>query len=989
MTRDKMTGGRKMNLAKSNRSKKQNYSKFYRARLSKQDGSAMVIALLIMVLLMGFVALAISRTSSETISSANDAAETRAFAAAHASLEVMTRNFQKIFEIKLNPDATDETRIEGQEPPDFDDFTFNQIITQIRETEPVIWTGTKLQGLTSLRDEWLITTTAQDTSGVMVNLTRSFYNNRIPIFQFGVFYDDDVEFHPGPKFDFGGRVHSNANLFLTAGTGLYFKSKVTAHDNIFTDVGKNGVGWSKWGDNVYISDADDVPQKLGHQNGSVLASGGTGGPATGSPLPTTNYNTDWTAYSAKFDNNLLAKQDKLDLPLRINDDPLNPVDYVEMVKRGKAVGDLYNAGGGTELIPNIKPVDAAAADDFILTRERYYNKTGIRVSLADSKAKLPGCADAAGNPIGGDCGVRLDGQADGKPGAVNCATEACGYQPKSMGGGYKATRLNGNRFYQSGREVWIKVETVFWNPGTSSVETNDITEDILSLGVTEPAPVINEGGTTVFEVKIPADYVTKGIDTRSVLKLQRFIFSGAKVTNSNPLIENFISDATWNGINYNFVNPYYEVGPNGFQVDNGKLPAGVADHVLHWKETTVMYPGAPGATKNWVVPFPIEMFDVREGLNYEKEAKYNYKLNIYENKLPRNGVMSMVDIDVGNLKKVIDGVYDGQFPGGLSSVNIPDANGWVLYVSDRRGDYDFDGEYDMEDIYGADPVYGGPDIVRENIANDGILQIGEDINKNGLIDYNQYEAIKYRGDHDISTTTDPELVSPDIAAVWDHKFYRRGVRLINGQTLPGRYDKDVSSNTKGFSVASENGVYVQGNYNATGVANASGPSKHEQYLPYNEPDHVPASVVGDSITILSRNWTDAKSFVNALEIDALSKRKASETTVRFAMIAGDTQSSLKVEPNQGSGDANLSGGVHNFKRFLEDWGGTRLNYSGSLINLFNSHNNNGAFKCCITVYSPPNRNWVFDATFLNPNRLPPGTPFIQSIDFTGFTRTNQ
>ena len=96
-------------------------------------------------------------------------------------------------------------------------------------------------------------------------------------------------------------------------------------------------------------------------------------------------------------------------------------------------------------------------------------------------------------------------------------------------------------------------------------------------------------------------------------------------------------------------------------------------------------------------------------------------------KVPWNGVMSMVDIDVGNLKKFLDGNYDTnpKLPTGtpfavsasrpLKSSDIPDANGWVLYVSDRRGDYDFDGEYDMEDIYGG---------------NDGILQKGEDFNKN-------------------------------------------------------------------------------------------------------------------------------------------------------------------------------------------------------------------------------------------------------------------
>ena len=85
----------------------------------------------------------------------------------------------------------------------------------------------------------------------------------------------------------------------------------------------------------------------------------------------------------------------------------------------------------------------------------------------------------------------------------------------------------------------------------------------------------------------------------------------------------------------------------------------------------------------------------------------------------------------------------------------------------------------------------------------------------------------------------------------------------------------------------------------------------------------------------------------------------------------------------------MNGGVHNFLRFLEDWGSTRLNYCGSLINLYNSHNNNGTYKNGGThVYNPPGRNWIFDASFLDINRLPPGTPYFQDIQVTGFQRIN-
>ena len=183
-------------------------------------------------------------------------------------------------------------------------------------------------------------------------------------------------------------------------------------------------------------------------------------------------------------------------------------------------------------------------------------------------------------------------------------------------------------------------------------------------------------------------------------------------------------------------------------------------------------------------------------------------------------------------------------------------------------------------------------------------------------------------------------------------------------------------------------VYVQGNYNAKYVASvpSTGNTPYTDFMPFDSPTHIPASIVADAVTILSNNWNDAESFYSPYNQDY---RQASNTVMRFAMISGDTIASISAAPHQGGISPRLNGGVHNFKRFLENWTGDRLDYSGSLINLFNSHNNNGSFKCCETVYNPPVRNWVFDGTFLDPNRLPPGTPYFQYIQTTGFLRTNQ
>ncbi|MEO6587957.1 MAG: hypothetical protein ABIP06_01405 [Pyrinomonadaceae bacterium] len=941
----------------------QNYFMFSKIAGKNQKGSAIVIALLVMVLLLGFVALAISRTNSETIASANDTSETKTFEAAHASLEVMTKNFDKIFDIKLNPNKGDLDRVQSQNPPEFDEYDFDQNILQTQKTKQVVMTGGVFQGLNAIRDEWQLTTAATEkNSGVEVALRRRFFNNRIPIFQFGIFYDDDLEFHPGPRFDFGGRVHANGSMFLMAQTGLYFSSKVTAKGHIFTDVAKNGSPWTNWNQNVFIKNASGNYIQLNHEMGSVLQNPANGTPVTSNPYyPTTYENSSWSSNSNLFQGNLIIVPKPLELPIKINSN-INgtQLDYFELLKRGKDAGSLYNDGTGTVSTPKVLPVTTAAADDEVTAKERYYNKTGIRISLADSKAKLPGCASGVGQtPVTTVCGIRLDGSQDGQ-GANPGAGASRGYTPRPMTDSYQATRINGERFY-TGREVWIKIETVGYNPATNLYETRDITEDILSFGITEPAPTITQSSTTVFSL---IGYGSR--DSRSIVKLQRFLFGGSKLNSTDS---NYFTASTWNSIDYNYVQAAKQASgdPSAVRVDNGSSGFFSGDHQDHWKRAVI----TNTSEDRWVVPFPINMFDTREGLYYDGTA-FNTG-TAYGKKVPWNGVMSMVDIDVGNLKAFFDGFYDSKTPSGtpfattagrtLRGSDIPEANGWVLYVSDRRGDYDFDGEYDMEDIYGN---------------NDGVLQAGEDINNNNRLDADYgNEAVKYNGFG--------AAEQPEIAAVLEHKFYRRGVRLVNGTKLPGNYSSTNPLNTRGFTVASENGVYVLGNYNATGIANIGTPTKSTDYLPQNTADHIPASIAADAVTILSNSWSDARSFTFPF---TQSNRAASETTVRFAMLAGDTKSSLNGTPNQGGGDPRLSGGVHNFKRFLENWSGKRLNYAGSLINLFNSHNNNGSYKSGSTVYSPPNRNWVFDTTFLDPNRLPPGTPFFQSIQLTGFQRLN-
>ncbi|MBL8152179.1 MAG: hypothetical protein JNN15_19830 [Blastocatellia bacterium] len=192
--------------------------------------------------------------------------------------------------------------------------------------------------------------------------------------------------------------------------------------------------------------------------------------------------------------------------------------------------------------------------------------------------------------------------------------------------------------------------------------------------------------------------------------------------------------------------------------------------------------------------------------------------------------------------------------------------------------------------------------------------------------------------------------------------------------------------------------------------------------------HVPAAVVGDAVTLLSGpnvgtsntnwggangfgGWMDTRSFI--MPYQALRYRTARNTVYRFAMVSGFTPSWFSgfwgdPDSNQGGTSQQSSGALNNFPRFLEDWGKNGngndfCTYSGSLIRIYKSQQANGAFKRVSNagvawsnagggspvdyVYRPPNRDWVFDIDFNAPCLLPPGSPFLQLIDFKGFQQS--
>ena len=170
------------------------------------------------------------------------------------------------------------------------------------------------------------------------------------------------------------------------------------------------------------------------------------------------------------------------------------------------------------------------------------------------------------------------------------------------------------------------------------------------------------------------------------------------------------------------------------------------------------------------------------------------------------------------------------------------------------------------------------------------------------------------------------------------------VRVVNGTDLP----------PSGLTIATGRPLYVFGDYNQTNTANLG---------TANTTGTRPASLVADAITILSGNWSDANSTFD------VSSRYAAPTTVNAALLTG------VVETTPGK----YSGGMENFPRFLETWGGANpFTYNGSMVKMFPSLYATNTWGSG-NVYTPPARRWAYDLNFDDPTKLPPKTPSLLKV----------
>jgi hypothetical protein len=1057
-------------------------------RLRKDAGIALLTTILLLFLMSSLlVGFAVLLLSNQQLAGANND-QVVAFYAAEAGMEKMTADLGNLFSQTYSPSISQINGLETSPygPPTATTFPGESVtymtgdgnngyvITPLAvdsngnpaPTITTIKSGT-YQGMTAMATEYTLTVNARTSTGREVSLVRTTQTVGIPMFQFGVFCGTDCDYFPGPVFNFGGRTHTNGNLWLAAGSTLTLSDKVDAYKDVLRTRLENG-----WPTSTNYTGTVNVTTSPGTGNVRALAMGEGSLTGTIPPYDSPTRNTNWQTISQTDYNSNLRN---------------GAGSYFPTFSTGASLlnlGIVTIGGGLTQNIDVIRrPAQAEAAR---VTNERYFAQASLRILLSDDKNDIlnqncvdpttpfdlsylatppgPGGANWLASTYAPLVALTKKMQANGVPLIPLPASGATGGAAYNSIDGYWLPASTGNPPNSSNSNFFpiekgfikIEIQNAPYPVACSSGDQTDVTIEVLALGyigrninpITQSLdgatmnPLWYYNGADMASGNAPAlpilSTTALGYQNSTTTPPGGGTFNAAAVSTvaspkacPDPHPNAVIRLAR---IRDNPSSVFYATGKfSSTKPVNLPLQSSVgeacgvdpaAPTVLTTTRSGQSTGGVYGTYSTWLPQttdtWPTTLFDPREGELRDTAA------STANPALPTlNGTMHYIEVDAKNLSRWFGGVIGTSGPLTKDPVVAPD--NYVLYVSDRRGNYELGaitgtwppqsftqhetGEYGWNDLVnGAADANGCPDnLLETGEDNDAINNLytyganGKYIHAVGwgLTTSPAGQTFLGNGQYGLftglagataanavttnttacaiptySNTTNsdgiwPMMVANVANAVRENPplFFRRAVKLVNGSDLTavGPCPSGVSC---GLTIASENPVYIQGDYNAN-IGGAGWGSTE-----------VASSVAADAVTLLSNQWNDANSFASPYSTNL---RQGTTTWYRLAILAGATLPFPQPTFAGVGQDYGTDGGVHNFLRYIETWGGT-LEYQGSIVDLYTSRQANGTFKCCATVYSPPTRGYNFDTSFLNPTLLPPRTPLFRTVNTTGWTR---
>ncbi len=261
----------------------------------KERGAALAVALIVVAILSVIALTALAFSSTEARIAGSDLQRTQTFYAAEASMEKMTNDFSNLFRRKISPTTVDLYTISHTYPTALqtEGFNFTQTLdedavrlNEMRTTQGLpsniyprinIAEGPYAGLYASIIPYKMTSTATREVTRTEVKLEREFNNYLVPLFQFGMFSNEDIEIHPGPLMTFNGRIHTNQNIYALRNTK--FLNRITAAGEFVRDATRGGeANTSSGNNNVWVEVGGyNVQSEL--TKGSVMAGGGTvGGP---------------------------------------------------------------------------------------------------------------------------------------------------------------------------------------------------------------------------------------------------------------------------------------------------------------------------------------------------------------------------------------------------------------------------------------------------------------------------------------------------------------------------------------------------------------------------------------------------------------------------------------------------------------------------------------------------------------------------------------
>lgn len=972
-----------------------------RDKNKRERGAALAIAIILVAILSVVALTALAFSSNEARIAGSDLQRTQTFYATTAAMEKMTNDFSNLFRKKLYPTQADLDFIASDSPAALttEGFSFQQSLlpdtdrlNELRAIQGLpasVYPRVNIPdgpyaGLYSTIIPYRISSTGTlDTTKTQVKLEREFNNYLVPLFQFGIYSNEDLEFSPGPWMTFNGRVHSNENIYALR--NVKFLNRVSMAGELIrtatrggepnTSTGFDNVWFEVGGINVQSTEGSVQPGGGGAGGPNFVGTGpGDRGYHPGSPNGAANPN--WETESVQPANGS---------PNQFGGQVLTNTTGANELKTPLEL----EGNSPAEIIKRQMPSDSE-----ILSISRYHTKAQIRILIDDEWAGS-GTSNVAGIPAGKGVALSAFMPTDLGGGNVLRTVSDTGtiggsvIEQRNPDGSVstnaatvrtvKNTVPNVNVGYVppgSGIQGRILIEIV--QPDGTAV---DVTQEILSMGVTVGEP----NGIVYLQRPLWAAFVQGSRDRAGS------DFDLVRLTNNSTqyIADGEIADPT-----------------TYFNATRGFISMPVSSSDEDGAGGTIIREDIPrNHPFNQIVP--INVYNVREGW--------------FKNSLPKEdvylerGTTSVIDLNMRNLARWVDGIYDNNLLAGTNAVsaNIKGDEGYVVYVSDRRGDRSLpeylsdgtsfqstNGMVDNEDIYGPNNTLD---------AGEDVIDFGWDANlggasKKGTLQKNVNELPDSSTAKTVPsspTLTDRQNRAVDVMS-YNTTYFRRGVRLFDGERLSISGASGKLSPTKGISVATENMIYIWGNFNTSGVTGIPSGGSTLNNGGYSGAQ-VPSSIVCDAFFPISKTWFDSlpamfpEGTSDPENLTGEPYRMADDnmvsisdgTAVRAGIIAGTTISGLTALPGRSDSGLRRSGGIINYPRFLEIWNidieEHPWSYSGSFIPLYHSTQAISQWEQETSViYLPPRRNWSFDQTFLDPNRLPPGTPFFQYVQATGF-----